>query len=112
VNDLERNVHAVADEIRDAERNLYDGSGGPWEWAGDQLEIYHDVRISGGESELRSVGVLCTYGGPTIRATVDPSDPDVVRISGTWAGDRFETEIDAQGVAGAMLAIAEEGGAS
>ena len=110
--DLERNVHAVADEIRDAERNLYDGSGGPWEWVDSQLELYQDVRISGGSSELRSVGVLCTYGGPTIRATVDPSDPDVVRISGTWAGDRFETEIDAQGVAGAMLAMVEEGGAA
>jgi len=112
VTDLERNVHAVADEIRDAERNLYDGSGGPWEWVDSQLELYQDVRISGGSSELRSVGVLCTYGGPTIRATVDPSDPDVVRISGTWAGDRFETEIDAQGVAGAMLAMVEEGGAA
>ena len=110
--DLERNVHAVADEIRDAERNLYDGSGGPWEWVGDQLELYHDVRISGGSSELRSVGVLVTYGGPTIRATVDPGDPDSVRIVGTWAGDRYSLEIDAQGVAGAMLAIAEEGGAA
>lgn len=108
--DIERQVYAVADEIRDAERNLYEGSGGPWEWVESQLELYRDVRISSKVSELRSVGVLVTCGGPTIRATVDPGDPDCVRIVGTWAGDRHVLEIDAQGVAGAMLAIAEEGG--
>lgn len=108
--DLERNVYAVADEIRDAERGLYDETGGPWEWVESQLELYADRRTSSatGVPELTAVGALCTYGGPTIRATVDPGDPDSVRIVGTWASDRFQLDIDAQGVAAAMLEIGGE----
>lgn len=112
--DLERNVHAVADEIRDAERGLYDETGGAWEWIEDQLELYADRRTSSatGSAELTMVGALVTYGGPTIRVSVDPGDPDTVAIRGTWASDSFETFLDAPATAAALLewAASIEGG--
>ncbi len=47
------------------------------------LEAYCDVRMSTQFGTLQHVGLLLTFGGPNVRAEIDPDDGRMV-IRGAW----------------------------
>lgn len=109
MDDLKADVFAVAEEIERAESGTYEGDdgSGPFDWINDQLELITNIRRSAGRSDLDSVEVLATYGGPTIRVIASDRSDYQVHIVGHWASEEFDTWVDAPQVRAAMLECAD-----